>query len=324
MLRALDQVGAWSQLVDTSFGVTLLVKVGFFATLVALGARSRFRHVPAASAGAVGSLRWAVRGEVAIAAGVLGATAVLTGFPPSNSVASASRDVPPPAVTVTGNDYATSVRVRLEVTPGSAGPNRFDATVEDYDSGEPVPAETVSLRFQLADRPDVASAMLDLTREPDAHWRGSGSMLSIDGRWTVAALVQTPTDAVEVPMELATTTAGAQTTGPAAERACGRGAPDPSYSATVASEPDPPKAEGTMFQLMVRQGDRAVTGAKVCMRVDMPDMQHPGVTTLATEGAGGRYDARLRFSMVGGWEGSVIIAEPGRNSVSVPVKFEVK
>lgn len=322
--RALDQVGAWAQLVDTSFGVTLLVKIGFFVALVALGATSRFRHVPAASAGGIGRLRWAVRGEVAIAAGVLGATAVLTGFPPSDSVAAASRDIAPPAVTVTGNDYATSVRVRLVVTPGSAGPNTFDATVDDYDSGEPVAAESVSLRFQLADRPDVAAATLDLEREPDSHWRGSGNALSIDGSWAVTALVETPTDAVEVPMELVTSARGSEVSPEVAERACGRGMPDPSYSVTVVSDPDPPKAEGTAFQLTARQDGRPVTGAKVCMRVNMPDMQHPGVTAMADEASGGRYDASLKFSMIGGWEGSIVIAEPDKPAVSVPVKFEVR
>jgi putative copper export protein/methionine-rich copper-binding protein CopC len=323
VLRALDQVGAWSQLVDTSFGVTLVVKIGFFASLVALGARSRFRHVPVASNGGAGGLRWAVRGEVAIAAGVLGATAVLTGFPPSTSVASASRDIPPPAVTVTGSDYASSVRVRLVATPGSAGPNTFDATVEDYDSGEPIPAESVSLRFQLVDRPEVAAVTVDLAREPDSPWRGSGNALSMDGRWTVTALVETPSDAVEVPMELVTA-AGPELSGPGGDPACGRGQPDPSYSATVASEPDPPKAEGTTFRLTVRQGARAVTGAKVCLRLDMPDMEHRGVTTGATEASPGRYDARLRFSMTGGWKGSIVIAEPDKPAVSIPLETDVR
>jgi copper transport protein len=319
VVRALDQVGAWAQLVDTSFGVTLLVKVGLFAALLALAARSRFRHVPAASVAGMGGLRRTVRGEVAIAAGVLGVTAVLTGFPPSTSVASASRAIPPATVTVTGTDYATSLRVRLVVTPGSAGPNSFDATVEDYDSGEPAPAETVSLRFDLADRPEVAARTLTLARGPDSHWRGSGDVLSINGRWTVTALVQTPTNAVEVPMELLTSAAG-----PIAHGACGQGQPDPSYSATVASEPDPPRAEGTTFHLTVSQGGRAVTGAKVCLRLHMPDMQHRGVIAVATETSPGTYDARLRFSMTGGWAGSIIITEPDKPAVSVPTEVEVR
>jgi len=42
-----------------------------------------------------------------------------------------------------------------------------------------------------------------------AHWRNSASALSIEGtaiegRWTVTAVVQSASDAVEVPMELVT------------------------------------------------------------------------------------------------------------------------
>ena len=323
--RALDEVGAWSRLVDTTFGVTLLVKMGFFVALVALGARSRFRHVPLASPERIGGLRRAVRGEVAIGAGVLGVAAVLAGLPPSTSVAAALKATTPPNLTVTGNDYATSVRVRLVVTPGTAGPNRFEAAVEDYDSEEPLPAERVSLRFELADRPEVAAASLDLTRDPDSQWRGSGSQLSVAGRWTVTALVQMPADAVEVPMELVTTGAVQPgTTEAVGEPACAGGEPDPSYSVTVQSDPDPPKAEATEFRLTVRREGRPVAGATVCVRVNMPDMQHRGVSTVAREASAGTYEGRLRFSMTGGWEGSITIAEPGRPPVSVPIALAVR
>ncbi len=322
-LRALDEVGGWAGLFDTSFGATLLVKVGLFTALVAIGTLSRFRYVPVASAGRIGALRRAVRAEVAIAAVVLGATAVLAGLPPSSSVSAASRPAPAPAVTVSGHDYGTSVRVRLVVTPGSAGPNSFDATVADYDSGDPVPADSVSLRFQLQDRPDVA-ATVDLIRDPDFHWRGSGTALSIDGRWRVTALVQTPTDAVEVPMELVTHSARLPTAAPsAATPSCGEAPPGPAYSVSVDSDPDPPRAEATTFHLTVRRDGAPVTGATVCLKADMPDMQHPGVNTVARESTAGTYDAQLRFSMTGAWVGSVVIAEPGRPPVSVPVSVEV-
>ncbi|HET7718784.1 MAG TPA: copper resistance protein CopC, partial [Acidimicrobiales bacterium] len=207
-LRALDEVGAWDRLVDTSFGVALLVKVALFAALAALGARNRFRHVPNAGAGRHAGLRRTVRAEVVIGAAVLGAAAVLAGLPPSASLAEAAKLQRASSLTVTGSDYATSVRIRLVVTPGAAGPNRFDATVVDYDSGQPAPAQTVTLRLQLDDRPDVGTATVELTRDPDGHWRGSSSALSIDGRWTVTALVQSAGDAVEVPMALVTSPRG--------------------------------------------------------------------------------------------------------------------
>lgn len=203
-LRALDEVGAWSRLFDTSFGQTLLVKLGLFAALVALGARNRFRNVAAATASRFGGLRRLLRAEVALGAAVLAAAAVLTGLAPSATVAAAAKLQRPAGITVTGSDFGTSVRARLDVSPGAAGPNRFDLTVVDYDSRRPVAADAVSLRFQLADRPEVGSA-LDLTREADGHWRGASSALSIDGKWTITALVQSPAASVEVGMELTTT-----------------------------------------------------------------------------------------------------------------------
>ncbi|MGH9222330.1 MAG: copper resistance protein CopC [Acidimicrobiales bacterium] len=210
-LRAVDEVGAWSRMLDTSFGVTLLVKLGLFAALVALGARSRFRHVAAATAARVVGLRRTVRAEVVVGVAVLGAAAVLAGLPPSASVAEAERLQRPRGVTISGNDFATSVRVRVIVNPGSAGPNQFDATVVDYDSRKPLGADTVTLRFQSVDRADVAATSLELKRDDDSHWRGSSSALSLEGRWTVTAVVQSTTDAVEVPMELVT---GRRASGP--------------------------------------------------------------------------------------------------------------
>lgn len=321
VLRALDEVGGWSGLFGTSFGTALLLKLGLFATLVVLGVLSRFRHMPT-PARRVGGIRRLIRGEVAIAAGVLGVTAVLTGLPPSVSVATVSDPRPASNLTVLGHDYGTSVRVRLLVTPGSAGPNHFDATVTDYDAGTPVPADTVSLRFQLPDRPEVAAATLDLTRDPDAHWRGSGSVLSIEGRWRITALVQSPTTAVEVPMELVTE--GSSPPIPAPGGSCGRGKPDPSYGVVMSFDPDPPTAEGTTFNLTVRQNGQPVTGATVCLEAEMPDMQHPGVSTVARASGAGDYEAQLELPMVGGWAASVTIAEPGKPPVSVSTDFEVK
>ncbi len=200
-MRALDEVGAWRRLLDTSFGVTLLVKLGLFAVLVALGARSRFRHVLASPST---GLRRAVKAEIAVGVAVLAATAVLTGLPPSASVAEAAKLQRRGSLTVDGNDFATSVRVRLLVSPGTAGPNRFDVTVVDYDTRAAVKADSVTLRFRVKDGADVAAPPLALTMDPDAHWRGSSSALSLDGRWTVTVVVQTRTDSVEAPLELTT------------------------------------------------------------------------------------------------------------------------
>ncbi len=105
---------------------------------------------------------------------------------------------------------------------------------------------------------------------------------------------------------------------------CGNGEVDPSYTVTVDSDPDPPRVEGTRFRITLRRDGRTVTGAKVCFAADMPDMQHPGVSRVAREVSGGRYEVDLKFEMGGAWAASVIVAEPGRPVALVRVRLFVR
>jgi copper transport protein len=207
LVRALDLAGGWRGLLDTGFGRVLDLKLLVFAAVLALAARNRYRLVPAlvTRAGSLGALRRSVAGEVALVACVLLAAAVLTQLPPGRfALAAAPRPTLPPSVQVQGSDFATTVRLALTVTPGSPGPNTFTAKVTDYDTGQPVPANRVALRFTLPNQPEVGGSTLELVRDGDGLWRASGSQLSIDGHWTIAALVQSRGAAVTVPLELHT------------------------------------------------------------------------------------------------------------------------
>ncbi len=111
---------------------------------------------------------------------------------------------------------------------------------------------------------------------------------------------------------------------PVSAGACGVPTPaDATYSAEVASDPDPPLASGASFTFTVRHGGKAVTGAKVCLTADMPAMHHPGISYVLTDSSGGRYGTRIQFSMSGGWRASLTVAEPGMPVVSVPVNIQV-
>jgi copper transport protein len=204
--RALDLAGGWTGLLETGFGRVLDLKLLLFAGLLVLAARNRYRLLPALTApqGHLGALRRSVTAEVGLVAAVLLAAALLTQLPPGKfALATATtRPSPPANVHVQGSDVTTSVRLALTATPGTAGPNQFTAKVTDYDSGQPYPAHHVSLRFTLPDRPEISGATLELTRATDGTWQGRGSQLSIDGRWTITALVQGPGAALTVPLEL--------------------------------------------------------------------------------------------------------------------------
>jgi len=208
LTRAAGEVGSPQRLLTTSFGQTLLIKLGLVVVLVALAATNRYRTVPALTAGTgtLAALRRVVRGELAVAASVLLAAALLSELPPAAfvSTAAARTPAPPVAVVASGADFATSVRLTLTVTPGLVGPNTFTARVVDYDRHSPVPARRVALRFALPDRPELGTSTLELDRVGDGLWRGQGSMLSLRGRWTVTALVEAPAGAVTVPLQVQT------------------------------------------------------------------------------------------------------------------------
>jgi nitrogen fixation protein FixH len=156
-----------------------------------------------AVARAIGSLRRSVRSEVALAAIVLVVAAVLSGLPPASFVEAAGQRTASPSVTAVGSDFATTVRARLTVSPGTAGPNVFQVQLRRYDSGRPFPARSVRLEFSLPANPNVASS-LRLTRGTGGAWTGHGTNLSIDGQWSIDVVAQEAATAVDVPLRLRT------------------------------------------------------------------------------------------------------------------------
>ncbi len=89
VLRAWAEVGSLHALVSTSYGATLFVKVALVVIIALLGALNRYRQVPAllADDGRLRSFQLTARGELALAAAVLAATAVLTGLNPAATAA---------------------------------------------------------------------------------------------------------------------------------------------------------------------------------------------------------------------------------------------
>ncbi len=201
VVRAVDEVGAWGRLLTTSFGQLVLLKSGCLLLLASLGAINRYRNVPAAPRTLRG-LRQIGTTELAIAAIVLVITGFLTGLPPASYTQEVAAEIS--RLAISGNDFATSVRATLEVTPGYAGPNRFVASVRDFDTGTPVLADRLTLRFALASRPDIAASTLVLSSGTDGIYRGRGSNLSLDGAWTLVLVVERGANSTEVPLSVTT------------------------------------------------------------------------------------------------------------------------
>lgn len=132
-------------------------------------------------------------------------TGVMAGLPPPAPMAGhdmGAMTAAQPGIEVTGSDFATSARATLRVTPGTVGPNRFDLRITDYDSGEPLEARRVSLRFTLPARPEIASTTLALSQQEPGAWSATGTPLSVGGRWDVAVMIEQAANALEVPLQV--------------------------------------------------------------------------------------------------------------------------
>jgi copper transport protein len=206
LLRASNELGGltwWLHAFDTDYGTALVVKLGIVVPLVALGAVNRFRNTRRFEQLGRRPLLRTVGGELFLAAGVVAMTGLLTGLPPQEPVVPRTPPAAEPLV-ATGSDFATTTRVRLEISPGTTGPNAFIAEVTDYDTGEPVDARRVTLRFALPDRPELSSE-LELELGQDGTWQAGGTALALDGTWEVTVLVEETDGSVEIPLEVTPT-----------------------------------------------------------------------------------------------------------------------
>jgi copper transport protein len=201
-LRAVDEVGwSWPTLLSTEVGKLVLLKAALLALLALGGAAGRHLFVPRVPANLRG-LHGLVAAQLSIAAGALAVTAILTGLALPSAMPVAGMAAP--AISVAGNDYATSVRVRLTVTPGRTGINWFSVGITDYDTQRSVTADRVTLRFTKPDRPDIGASGLSLSRAADGTYQGQGANLALDGRWSVAVIVERQNRSTEVPLSLTT------------------------------------------------------------------------------------------------------------------------
>ena len=97
------------------------------------------------------TLRQMVTTEVLVGVGALTVAAALVNIaPPAEYAAAAARSQQAAFVVASGSDFATTVKVRLTVTPGIGGFNTFDLRVTDYDSGATIAADSVVLQFTPA------------------------------------------------------------------------------------------------------------------------------------------------------------------------------
>ncbi len=72
----------------------------------------------------------------------------------------------------------------MDIAPGVPGVNRFVARIVDYDTGRPVTARRVSLRFYKPDRPDSAPRRWSSSGGRTTRLKGAGPTYRSTGRGT--------------------------------------------------------------------------------------------------------------------------------------------
>lgn len=108
----------------------------------------------------------------------------------------------------------------------------------------------------------------------------------------------------------------------AAEEGCAQRLPeDPSYRVRWSQQPS---TDLTRYRLSVTREGRPVRGAEVCVSSYMKGMSAMATTDRGREVTPGSYEVALTFEMGGRWPARVLIAEPGRPVVAVPLLLEVR
>ena len=196
-LRTIDELSSIGQLISSGYGRAILAKVVLVAVIVGIAARSR-RSINASTED-LRPFRRRSSAELLLALAALALAALLgTVAPPTAGQAGTTGS----GLAASGSDYGTTIRARLTAASARPGPNRFRLRIEDYDTGQPVIARLVSLRFTPLDDPDVDPSSLALRRVADGLYAGAGAEMGFDGRWAVTALIDRGAETIQVPFEL--------------------------------------------------------------------------------------------------------------------------
>jgi len=200
---AILQLPTVSSLWQTSYGKTILVKVGLLLAAGTLGGLNLARTTPRLGAAAVrrderlGSsavalLRRTVSGEVALVAGIVLAAAVLTSLPPPPKaiaeVGSIDAHVGPGAVRRTVHRGGYEVTVGIEPNR-AATPNVFEVRLSQ--DGRGVTGASVVARFLMLDMEMGTLAYRLPERSPGVYARTAPALVMV-GRWGVRYEITPP------------------------------------------------------------------------------------------------------------------------------------
>jgi copper transport protein len=197
VVTATLHVRAFDALLDTTYGRTLMIKVGLFVVLVVLGAINLLVLSPQlrgagerASETVLPRFDRTVRAELAVGLLVLMATGVLTAARPAGEALDARRSY----------GFAESARIGdvtmvLRVAPAQAGYNEFGIDITDRRPGTTNTAASVLLRFtavggDMGASHDMGVTQVEATTTDGRRYIARGSYLSMQGTWQIEVILR--------------------------------------------------------------------------------------------------------------------------------------
>ncbi len=189
LYAGLEQVRTLDELVSTSYGLALIVKVIIFGVLVGLGALN-FRvltpRLGQDTAKATRQLRLSMRFEMLLGLSLLAAVGVLTGASPSFEATQATRQMG-----VVGETQQDGIRMRLWLAPGFTGENEVAVDVAGLPEMDQMSTTQVILRFKLLDK-DLGTTQAGTVTEDYSRYVVRGSYFTLAGNWTIQVILRRP------------------------------------------------------------------------------------------------------------------------------------
>jgi copper transport protein len=182
VISGIQNVDSLDGLTTTGYGRLLLAKVALFLALVGFGWANRARLLPLVDR-TVAPLSRSLRGEVAVAAIVVGLTAALVNQPPARGEPELEAEPFSAAIAATTEDGdEVPGNLQLDVIPAAAGPNDLHLYFRD-DDGMPLSVDAVQVVAALP--PEIPERRLDVEVITPDHVSVIGASLPTPGTWTI-------------------------------------------------------------------------------------------------------------------------------------------
>jgi copper transport protein len=183
--QSIVHVENFGNLLDTAFGRAVLIKIGLFGVIVALGWVNRKRLLPQLSApsandaapGRAGiALRRTLRVELVLGAAVIAVTAALASYQPSSTVAAGPFST----------DFTVGpARAEVTVDPADVGANEIHLYLFDRRTGAQYDeTKELSVRASLPEK-DIAPIDLDPRKAGPGHYVVTRAALGVRGDWQI-------------------------------------------------------------------------------------------------------------------------------------------